>query len=233
MLAARLPELRNKEIFFGPFRIDLEAQRLWQGSQLIPIRPKPFALLNYLLERAGRLVTKEELLDAVWPDVSVGEAVLKKTVGEIREALSDEPKSPDYIETAHRRGYRFIAQVRVPQAGEDPMPGPKQRPGDTADSGSGTQLAPLSYLPSTVVGREDATDQMRQWLDGARQGTRRIAFVTGEAGIGKTTLVEAFLRYAESQPEVLVGHGQCLAQYGAREPYMPVPAALARISRGH
>src|SRR5215468_2377656 len=139
MVAVR-SSTRDTEILFGRFRLDADGQ-LWQGNDLIPIRPKPFAVLRFLLERAGRLVTKEELLDAVWPDVSVGEAVLKKTVGEIREALSDEPKSPDYIETAHRRGYRFIAQVRVPQGVEGPIPGLKQRPGDTTDSGSGTQLA--------------------------------------------------------------------------------------------
>ena len=81
------------------------------GSQAIKLRPKAFAVLDYLLGRPGQLVTKEELLNAVWPETFVGEAVLKVAIRQIREALGDDPKSPRFIETAHRRGYRFIGQI--------------------------------------------------------------------------------------------------------------------------
>src|SRR6185295_11566641 len=65
----------------------------------------------YLAEHAGRLVPKQELLDAVWPGVFVGDAVLKVSIREVRKSLDDDPRAPRFIETAHRRGYRFMAPV--------------------------------------------------------------------------------------------------------------------------
>ena len=96
------------ESFFNHFSLDLVNECLWRGSEEIKIRPKAFAILNYLLNRSGQLVTKEELLNAVWPETFVGDAVLKVTVRQLREVLDDDPKSPRFIETSHRRGYRFI-----------------------------------------------------------------------------------------------------------------------------
>src|SRR6185312_3884594 len=98
-------------IVFGPFSLDLTNECLWRDSQSIKLRPKAFAVLNYLIARPGKLVTKPELLNAAWPETFVGEAVLKVTVRQLREALGDDPKSPRFIETAHRRGYRFIGQI--------------------------------------------------------------------------------------------------------------------------
>src|SRR4030095_15190273 len=101
----------GKRIVFDPFSLDLANECLWRGSQAIKLRPKAFAVLDYLLERPGQLVTKEELLNAVWPGTFVGEAVLKVAIRQIREALGDDQKFPRFIETAHRRGYRFIRLV--------------------------------------------------------------------------------------------------------------------------
>jgi DNA-binding winged helix-turn-helix (wHTH) protein len=96
-----------KRIFFHPFCLDLASECLWRGSQAIKLRPKAFAVLDYLLGRPGQLVTKEELLNAVWPGTFVGEAVLKVAIRQVREALGDDSQSPRFIETAHRRGYRL------------------------------------------------------------------------------------------------------------------------------
>ena len=101
----------EKRIIFDPFCLDRANEQLWRGSQAIKLRPKAFAVLDYLLGRPGQLVTKDNLLNAVWPATFVGDAVLKVTIRQIREALGDDPKSPRYIETAHRRGYRFIGQI--------------------------------------------------------------------------------------------------------------------------
>jgi pimeloyl-ACP methyl ester carboxylesterase len=81
------------------------------GRDAIELPPKAFGVLQYLAERPGRLVSKEELLSGIWPDVHVGGDVLKVTVAEIRKALGDTVKSPRFIETAYRRGYRFIAKT--------------------------------------------------------------------------------------------------------------------------
>ncbi|PYS27209.1 MAG: CadC-family transcriptional regulator, partial [Acidobacteria bacterium] len=73
-----------KRIFFDPFCLDLAGECLWRGSQAIKLRPKAFAVLDYLLGRPGQLVTKEELLNAVWPGTFVGEAVLKVAIRQVR-----------------------------------------------------------------------------------------------------------------------------------------------------
>ena len=96
-------------ISFPPFRLDPVNEQLWRGRQLVALKPKTFAVLRYLLERPQRLVTKDDLLDALWAGVHVGEAVLKTHLREIRQALGDKAKAPRFIETVHRRGYRFIA----------------------------------------------------------------------------------------------------------------------------
>ena len=98
-------------IVFPPFRLDAADQRLYRNSDPIDLRPKAFAVLWHLLQRPGQLVTKDELLETVWPDTVVSDAVLKVCIREIREALADNPATPQFIETAHRRGYRFIGKL--------------------------------------------------------------------------------------------------------------------------
>jgi pimeloyl-ACP methyl ester carboxylesterase/DNA-binding winged helix-turn-helix (wHTH) protein len=98
-------------IAFGPFRLEIADATLWKGQQSLPLTPKAFSVLQCLTQRPGRLVTKDELFNAVWPGVFVGDAALKVCVREIRRTLADDPKVPQFIETVHRRGYRFIARV--------------------------------------------------------------------------------------------------------------------------
>ena len=101
----------SKHVTFGGFRLDRTNECLWKGAQAISLRPKAFAVLKHLIEHAGQLVTKQQLLDTVWPATFVGDAVLKDSIRQLREALVDDAACPRYIETAHRRGYRFIAQI--------------------------------------------------------------------------------------------------------------------------
>ena len=79
----------ENRIIFDPFSLDLTNECLWRGSQTIKLRPKAFAVLNYLLGRPGQLVTKENLLNAVWPETFVSDAVLKVAIRQLREALGD------------------------------------------------------------------------------------------------------------------------------------------------
>jgi len=104
---------------FQPFRLDSENQCLWRGGERITLTPKAFFLLKYLVDRAGRLVTHQELLESLWPDSFVQPDVLKTHVLDIRNALGDDAKTPKFIETQPRRGYRFIATV---QNGAAPEP---------------------------------------------------------------------------------------------------------------
>src|SRR5438552_3712714 len=93
---------------FGPYCLDAMNACLWRGPQRVPMRPKPFAILRYLVEHPGRLVTKAELLHAIWPETTVNEGVLKSYLYELRTVLGDNVATPQFVETVTRRGYRFI-----------------------------------------------------------------------------------------------------------------------------
>jgi predicted ATPase/DNA-binding winged helix-turn-helix (wHTH) protein len=215
----------KRRIVFDRFCLDLANESLQKGSRAIKLRPKAFTVLAYLLERPGQLVTKEDLLNCAWPGVFVGDAVLKVAIKEIREALGDDPAYPQFIETAHRRGYRFIGRIdeAAPQAVAE-------------DAGSNRSVGgafPLnSDSPQPVVGRDEALSRMRNWLEKALGGERQIVFVTGEAGIGKTAFTDAFVRSVASDRSVRVARGQCLEQYGTGEAYLPVLEAIGRLCRG-
>jgi adenylate cyclase len=102
---------------FSSFHLDLVNASLRRGKQPIVLTPKAFNVLRYFVEHAGELVTKSDLWRAVWPEVSVTDAALTMCVSELRKALGDDSRTPLYIETVHRLGYRFIAPVAV-----EPLP---------------------------------------------------------------------------------------------------------------
>src|SRR5262249_13721808 len=209
----------------GSFRFDFTNECLWRGPQPINLRPKTFAVLHYLLGRPGQLVTKEELLNAVWPGTFVGEAVLKVIIRQIREALADDPTSPRFIETAHRRGYRFIGQISSSEHGHADTP-------HIASSKAGLgALLRAADPPQEVVGRDEALSRMKTWLEKMLRGERQIVFVTGEAGIGKTAVVDTFVRSIASDRSIRIGRGQCLEQYGTSEAYLPVLEAIGRLGQ--
>src|SRR5215813_13559308 len=104
---------------FGPYRLDTEKVQLWREAQPLRLTPKAFQVLCYVVERPGQLVSKEELFRVVWADTVVSDAALTTCIQEIRKALQDNPKSPRYVETVHRLGFRFIAPVATAAA-----PGP-------------------------------------------------------------------------------------------------------------
>ena len=104
---------------FGPFHLDVRERRLSRGGEVIPLRLKVFDTLLVLVENAGRLVTKQELLDTVWPETTVEENNLNHNVSVLRKALGEKATGQQYIETVPRVGYRFAAPVdaAVPQTG--------------------------------------------------------------------------------------------------------------------
>jgi DNA-binding winged helix-turn-helix (wHTH) protein/pimeloyl-ACP methyl ester carboxylesterase len=98
---------------FGPFHLDVRERRLSRGCDVIPLRLKVFDTLRVLVENAGRLVTKQELLDTVWPETTVEENNLNHNVSVLRKALGDRATGQQYIETIPRVGYRFVAMVEA------------------------------------------------------------------------------------------------------------------------
>ena len=112
---------------FPPFRLDPGNQCLWRRTEVgdderVRLTPKAFAVLQYLVEHAGRLVTHDELLEAVWRETYVQPEVLKSHIFDVRRALGDRAKQPRFIETLARRGYQFIAAVREGGAADPAAP---------------------------------------------------------------------------------------------------------------
>ena len=108
---------QTNEIYeFGSFRLDQQERLLQRDGAGVSLTPKAFDLLLALLERAGKLVEKEELFQTVWPDTMVEESNLSSNIALIRKALGDDAAAPRFVETVPKRGYRFIAELRIVEA---------------------------------------------------------------------------------------------------------------------
>src|SRR5439155_21629752 len=129
-----------------PLRLDPANEWVWRGEQSLQLTSKAFAVLRYLVEHLGQVVTKEELLRTVWSDTVVSEWALTTCIWEIRKALGEAAGAPQYIATVHRRGYRFIAPVTPAQ----PIQGSRVKV-----QGSTSEPAPSTQHPApSVVGRD-------------------------------------------------------------------------------
>jgi DNA-binding winged helix-turn-helix (wHTH) protein/tetratricopeptide (TPR) repeat protein len=173
--------------------------------------PRAFAVLQYLVEHAGRLVTQEQLLEALWPETFVQPEVLRKYILEIRRVLEDPPKAPRFVETLPRRGYRFIAPLQEDSWAE--------------------VFTSQAHPPLNLVGRRQALDELNSAMIAALHGQRQVVFVTGEPGIGKTSLVDAFHAQAARVAGARIARGQCVEGFGGKESYYPVLEAFGLFMR--
>jgi DNA-binding winged helix-turn-helix (wHTH) protein/tetratricopeptide (TPR) repeat protein len=203
-------ENESRPLQFGPFHLDSSNARLFRGDEVVRLTPKAFDVLSYLAQRPGQLVTKDELLETLWDDTLVTDASLVVCIREIRKALDDDAQAPRYIETVHRRGYRFVARAAVVAAA---APTPREEPPTSAH-----------------IGREEEVAELLEYLDRALAGQRQVVFLAGSPGAGKTTLIEAFLSRIQQQ-EIWVANGQCFEQYGTGEAYLPILEALSQLCR--
>ena len=148
---------RNESIVsFGSYRLDVGNIQLWRGVQEVKITGKAFAVLRYFVEHPGQLATKDDLFAAAWPETVVSEATLVSGIQELRQALRDDAKKPRYIETVHRRGYRFISEVvssqeAVDRRQEQERESNEQGRGSVALSTAAPQALPLPDKPSIIV----------------------------------------------------------------------------------
>jgi DNA-binding winged helix-turn-helix (wHTH) protein/tetratricopeptide (TPR) repeat protein len=193
----------GKQIVFPPFTLDTSNHCLRRGSENISLRAKTLTLLGYLVEHPHRLLEQEELMAAAWPKAKVVGAALRISIQEIRKALGDNAAEPRFIETVGKKGYRFVAPVslKLPESGKE------------------------SYVP--FVGRAEELERLRHHLEIAQSGKRQVVFVTGEPGIGKTTLVEAFTQSVNER--VITALGQCIEEFGSGEAYLPIMELLERM----
>jgi len=195
---------------FLSFRLDTVNQCLWRGHERVPITPKAFDVLRYFVEHTGTLVTQDELLEKLWPETYVNPELIKKYVTEIRKVLGDSPQEAQFIRTLPKRGYEFI----VPVTNED------------------SAIRPLDETEQKkIVGRDRALRDLDSRLEKAGRGQRQVIFVTGEAGIGKTTLVDLFLQQIAPRREIRIARGQCVEGFGGKEAYYPALEALGELLR--
>lgn len=138
---------------FPPFRLDVANEQLWREEQLIALRPKTFAILRYLAEHPNRLVTKEELLHAVWGDTLVSEEGLRDYLREIRQALGDDAEAPRFVETVRGRGYRFLPSTTTQpvQSAKLHVPSPPPSPAPSPQPLAPSEALPLPDKPSIIV----------------------------------------------------------------------------------
>ncbi len=140
---------------FLSFRLDTANQCLWRGEATADLTPKAFDVLRYLVEHAGRLVTPDELLEALWPDIYINPEGLRRYIQEIRKALGDRPDKPVFIKTLLKRGYQFIAPVFEENTAQQP-------------------LDLTSEAAKKIVGRGQELYELDRCLGKAARGQRQI-----------------------------------------------------------
>jgi DNA-binding winged helix-turn-helix (wHTH) protein/predicted ATPase len=198
---------------FSAFTLDVENGCLLRDGARLALSPKDFALLYQLVAHRQRVLSHAELLQTVWRETTVGADVLKARIRRLRRILGDDASAPRFIASVHGEGYRFVAPVRGTPFGA-------------------MEQAEPAAAPAPLIGREVELASLHDRLGEAAGGRRTIAFVSGEPGIGKTALLDAFAARARSAaPLVWVGRGQCIEHYGQGEPYLPVLEALGRLAR--
>ncbi len=193
---------------FPPFRLDLESERLWRNGEEMHLRRKPFAILRHLVLHPQRLVTHGEIVDAVWGKVAMSESLVRTHLCDLRQVLGE-----GVVETVVGRGYRFVREVVHVEADGSPGASPRRE-------------------GRVMVGRDVELTALQDALRSAQQLDRSVVFITGEAGTGKTTLVDTFLEQARAAGPTLVGCGACVEQYGSGQAYLPVLDAVRALCRG-
>jgi TolB-like protein/DNA-binding winged helix-turn-helix (wHTH) protein/Flp pilus assembly protein TadD len=150
---------------FKTFRLDTANHLLWRNEDRVPLAPKAFDVLAYLVEHAGRVVTQDEIFEALWSETYVNPEVLRKYILEVRKSLGDRPDNPEFIETVPKRGYRFVAPVVEECEAEPPVAatspgieepaienvGPAAAPSEEKSSSGRYRLWKLAVLPVLAV----------------------------------------------------------------------------------
>ncbi|WP_405234541.1 winged helix-turn-helix domain-containing protein [Lentisalinibacter salinarum] len=201
---------------FGSYRVH-PVQGLFDGREEVRVTPKSLAVLYTLAGRAGDVVTKAELFETVWPDCSVSDATLSSCIYELRQALGDNAHRPRYIETVHRRGFRFVHDCKRP-ARESRTSGCVDEAAHEGFDGDGKQLS-----------REIA--DVARWLSESG-GASRMAWVRGRDSLSNNALVHYLLRHLVAGRSWRVCIGRCRENFGSDDPYHPLIEALDDLCQG-
>ena len=205
---------------FENFELDTKLYELRQDGQACRMEPQVFDMLLYIVENRDRVVTKNDLFDHIWKNRVVTDSALTSRLKAVRATLGDGGRDQRLIKTVHGRGFRFVGDVTV--KGDDATQ-------DREKVDAGIQVEPYTPAASVLPGREQHQSELLSRLALAKTGTRQIVFITGDAGLGKTTLLRSFIAALAQDESVYVAHGQCLEHHGTGEAYMPILEAIARL----
>lgn len=212
----------RRTLRFGPFVANLRSGELLKGSKKLRLQEQPFKILALLLERAGEVVTREELQKKLWSDNTFVDFDhgINMGIGKIREVLGDSSEEPQFIETLGRRGYRFIAAVEPVLEGIVPS------------------LLVFRATPNLLmaqrhsVGRRKELAELGSAFESAAGGHGVLVCVAGEPGIGKTTLVQDFLYSLQDIGKSFgLAIGRCSQRLAGEEAYLPFLEALESLLR--
>ncbi|HET9469345.1 MAG TPA: AAA family ATPase [Vicinamibacterales bacterium] len=198
---------------FGRFRLSSDGTMLLRDSAVVPLAPKALRTLLTLVERAGEVVTKEQLLESVWPDSFVEDTGLTRNISVVRQALGTDGEQ--LIATVARLGYRFTAPVQKLESH------PVLTPSRSTVAGQADRRLP-------IVGRTFELDALHGAFSRAVNRPGRVMAVTGEPGIGKTTAVDVFLHEVDTQCRI--GRGRCSERLAGAEPHLPILEALEELT---
>jgi len=173
-----ISERANLVYEFGPFRLEVKEHRLVHGGRAIPLTDKAFETLHVLVERHGTLVSKRDLMNAVWPEASVEENNLDRNISAVRKALGERAGGRQYIETVPRIGYRFVARLSA-----KPAKDPSHSPSPTSD------ISAIAVLPFAAMSpardRRDYDGAVRPVRSRVRFGRYRFDSSTGQLWAGE------------------------------------------------
>lgn len=203
---------------FGPFHFDPGTGYLHGPETSCTLLPKDCLVLEQLLQAEGKLVSKETLHAQCWPQQAVvGGDVLKASIRRLRQALGDDYQAPRYIETLNRRGYRFL---------------PAARRGPLAEPSAASATTSLNFPQAApeFVGRNEELALLHELLSTAQSGAFHLLVISGEAGIGKTALLNTFLNGRPEHQETILLQGQCLNCHGPAEAYQPLLAGMEQLA---
>jgi DNA-binding winged helix-turn-helix (wHTH) protein len=208
--------LTKRRIYeFDDFRVDTGQFVLSRAGQAEPITPTVFRILQILLEHAGEVVAKEELMKYVWPDSFVEEGNLNRNVSTLRKALDEKPSDHRYIETIPKIGYRFIAPVR------------------TADyqPPAGITRKATTRSATAIVGREPERDMLRRAYEQAEHGHGSMVCIAADTGLGKTALVDYFLDDLLNEGRTFhLARARCSESLTDTEPFIPWMESLTALA---
>jgi len=200
----------DRAILFGPFRLLAEQRVLLEGDKPVRLGKRAFDILTALVERAGEVVSKEELMTRAWPRTFVEEANLKIQVSALRRALGDGQVGNRYIVTAIGRGYNFVAPVHIDE------PSGTLPPATVAPEA----LHNLPLAVTRMIGREEAVKALI-----SRLTRQRLVTIVGPGGMGKTTAALGVAERMTAEYE----HGVWLIDLALLGDARLVPSAIASV----